>query len=143
MTLRGSHLSVTLLLALAGCGGGSLAPSPTPTPAYTVFACFASAPSLTLVAPVPGATGVPDNGVTLVLSGTLDTQYGQPYINFTGSTGGSGGTNLFKQTGPNTYTVALPNLAPATTYTFYYNVYTGAASPCNLFTVQLGSFTTQ
>jgi hypothetical protein len=137
-------ISAAMLCAvLAACGGGRFTPAPTPTPTTSYYTCITSGPGpFTLISPAPGATGVPDTNVTLVFSGTPDTQYGPPSIVLKSASGQYVLMN-FTQIATSEYSVTFGALQPATTFTVYYAVDTGESAPCNQLTLTLGSFTTQ
>jgi hypothetical protein len=142
--LRTLLAAVSILFALAACGGGSFAPSPTPTPSPANALCVVfDPPTLALVSPAPGAEGVPDNNVTLDFSGTLGEPGDDPTLNVLDAAGFGNHTNVFTTAGSNDYTVTIPQLAQATTYTVTLQFETGESAPCNQLTLTLGSFTTQ
>jgi hypothetical protein len=130
-----------MLIALAACGGGSVAPSPTPTP--PILCSFFGPPPFTLVSPAPGAANVPDSTEAMLFTGTLETQYGPPGIKVTFAPQGFYLTDIFTATASG-YSVVLPPLNAATTYTVYYvvDVATGTG-PCTTVSIDEGSFTTQ
>ncbi len=134
------------LIAIAGCGGGSVSTAPTPTPSSELIACWFSGtvPASTLISPAPGATGVPDSTSTLIFSNPLETPFGPPTtIEVTFGTGGVYETTTVTATASG-YSVALPALAPDTTYSVsaLFKVPLSESS-CGTLPVAEGSFTTQ
>jgi hypothetical protein len=137
-------VTVSILFALAACGGGSFAPSPAPTPSPANALCVVfDPPTLALASPASGAVDVPYTNVRLDFSGALGEPGDDPTLNVLDAAGFGDHTNVFKAAGSNNYTVTIPQLAQATTYTVTLQFETGENAPCNQLTLTLGSFTTQ
>lgn len=135
-------ISAIVLSALCACGGASAMT----TPGTTADVCSTQLiPQFSLSSPTAGSTGVPDSTAALVFTGTPYTVVGPPSIKLA-SSAGTQTLTTFNATS-NSYSVPLPTLSPATTYTVTYVVQTvanGTSTPCGYTSsFNEGSFTTQ
>jgi hypothetical protein len=130
-------VAIALVITVSGCSGTGTDPGSNVCNGSNI-------PQLSLTSPAPGASNVSDTMSALFLSGTLYSGSGSSVsIKLAAANGTASTLTTFNATS-NGYSVPLPALSSATTYTVDYVITnSGATASCATESVTLGSFTTQ